>query len=72
MEASKPLDQDGIRVISIAVGDEADPDEFSNITPFEGEVITVPKTEKPTNLADKLIAKLLEGMNLKIFTFKNI
>lgn len=69
LEASKPLDQDGIRVIPIAIGNEADSGELSSITPNEGEVIAVPKTEKPTSLADKLIAKLLKGMAFVFYSY---
>lgn len=67
VEASTPLDQDGIRVIPVAIGKEADAGELSIITPNEGEVIAVPKTEEATSLADKLMSKLLKGMMLFLF-----
>ena len=62
IEASaRPLEEKNIRVIPVAVGREADPEELSSTTPYREDVIKAKGNEEPERLARKIINKALTG-----------
>ena len=54
-----PLEKNGIRVIPVAVGSDADPEELEKTTTSKKNVIKVPKNEKPNRLGQKIMDKIL-------------
>jgi hypothetical protein len=56
--AAKPLEYAGIRVIPVAVGRFAEPQQLESTTPLRDNIIKVPKTEDPTILGRKIINKV--------------
>ena len=63
-EALKPLKEDEIKVVPVAVGPDANVDELKNITSAEGYLVTAEKTTDPTKLAEKIMAKVTTGRRL--------
>ena len=59
---SKLLDEERVRVIPVAIGDEADPDELVKVTPFRDDVIEAKENKEPWRLARQIIIKALSGM----------
>ena len=57
-KAGKPLDEEGIKVIPVAVGSEADPSELEVTNP-ERFVITVPRTEEPKSLGQQIMEHVI-------------
>ena len=60
-DATKPLVKDGITVIAVAVGDEADSKQLEKMAPGKQNVLNVSKDEDPDDLGDEIINKILEG-----------
>ena len=58
---AKPFEDEGIVVVPVAVGDEADPKELERITPDGDNVIRVNSTEDPRNLGEEIMGKALKG-----------
>ena len=58
---SKLLDEERVRVIPVAIGDEADPKELVQVTPFRGDLIEAKEDEEPWRLARQIIIKALTG-----------
>ena len=58
-KAAQPLDRNGIRTISIAVGPEVDQGEIEKMTPTKKDVIQVdPGDMKPADLAKTIMDKV--------------
>lgn len=57
-KAAEPLDEDGIKVVPVAVGGEADPSELEVTNP-ERFVITVPRTEDPKTLGQQIMEHVI-------------
>lgn len=62
-EAAKPLDESGIVVIPVGIGDQVDDKELNIITINENNVILVDEEEDPDNLM-MLIMEKINGMAL--------
>lgn len=60
--SARLLEDKNIRVIPVAIGSEADPDELRSITPYKGDVIKAKEDEEPWRLAREIIIKTLTGM----------
>ena len=56
--AAKPLDEQDIKVIPVAVGDEADPRELGNTSPDKKNVIEADKREDPREVGEKIMDKI--------------
>ena len=65
-EKGKALEEAGIRVIAVAVGNQADVMELNNTTPHEGDVITTDKTGDPDKTAKEIMEKGLEKRKFEI------
>lgn len=57
-KAAEPLDEEGIKVVPVAVGGEADPSELEATNP-ERFVITVPRTEDPKTLGEQIMEHVI-------------
>lgn len=55
------LDEKKIRVIPVAIGSEADPDQLMKITPYRDDLIKAKKDKEPWKLAREIIIKALTG-----------
>ena len=60
-EAAQPLERDDIRVIPVAVGDQANPTELAHITPSKDNVITPGNDETSVKIAEEVMKKALRG-----------
>lgn len=61
-ETAKGLDKDGVRIISIAVGPEANPGELEKVTPTKKDLIAIdPIATTPEQLAEIIVQKLRTG-----------
>ena len=60
-KASKLLDNEGIRIIAVALGDEANVPEVESIVPIKEDAIKPNDTDKPRNIANKIIDNMLNG-----------
>ena len=61
MKASKQLEHEGIRVIAVPLGDEDNVNELKPIVPIKEDVIKPNTTDKPRDIADKIIDNMLDG-----------
>ena len=59
--ASEVLENKGVKVIPVAIGNEADRKELQNITSDKENVIAVPPSEKPEKLGQDIMTKVLKG-----------
>ena len=60
--AVRPLEAEGIRVITVGLGNSVDPINLELIAAVKGDVITPKPSDKPGETADKVIERLLEGI----------
>lgn len=61
-KAAKPLEDKNIKVISVAVGKEADPGELIKVVPNKGNLIVGEKSyEDPKKLGDEVMVIVLKG-----------
>ena len=61
-KGARLLDEKKVRVIPVAIGNEADPDELMKITPFRDDLIKAKEDEEPWRLAREIIIKALTGI----------
>lgn len=61
---AKQLEDAGIRVIAIAVGDYTYPQQLHSITPLNDNIMEVPKTEDPTLLGQKIVKKIKKSKSI--------
>lgn len=59
--SARLLEDKDIRVIPVAVGSEADPEELRSITPYKRDVIQAKKDKEPWRLAREITIKILTG-----------
>lgn len=59
--AAVPLDKEGIRVVPVVVGPDADPDEMEKITPDKLGLVKVNKDVEPEALGKILLERILRG-----------
>lgn len=59
--AAKPLEDVGIAVIPVAIGDDADVRELGNLTPDKENVIQPPDGTTPDELAKMIMEKIHTG-----------
>ena len=60
-KASKQLEDEGIRVIAVPLGDEENVNEVKTIVPIKEDVIKPNTTDKPRDIADEIIDNMLNG-----------
>lgn len=60
-EAARLLEDEGITVIAVAVGDEASSKQLEKMTPENQTPLSVDKDEDPGDIGDKIMDKVLEG-----------
>lgn len=58
---AQELDIDDVKVIPVAIGDEIDPKEIEDISPYKDVLVGVPKDVDPTDLAKAVMNKVLKG-----------
>ena len=61
-KAARPLEDDGIAVIPVAIGDDADAKELENLAP---DVLQPPDGIKPDELAKLIMKEIYTGKRLK-------
>ena len=62
--SAKPLEDDGIEVIPVAVGSEANPKQLEKMTPHLQNLLLVDKDEEPDEIGEKISKKILQGNHL--------
>lgn len=62
-EAVKPLSDDNVKVVPVAIGADADKDQLKNTTVVEGYLVEAEKTTSPEKLAKDIMDKVTSGMN---------
>lgn len=62
-ENARDLGVSGIKIVPVALGKEADPDELTQITTNKDDLVNVEKDEDPEKAAEKIMIKILEGMS---------
>lgn len=60
-ETARPLEEEGITIIAVAVGDEASSNQLEKMMPDEQTPLSVDKDEDPEGIGDKIMDKVLEG-----------
>ena len=60
-KAAKDLQQDGIRIIAVALGDEHNLDEVEMIVPIKEDVFKSNKSDDAKDIADSLVKNMLDG-----------
>ena len=60
-EAAGKLEDDGIKVIPVAFGDKADPDECEATTSNKGNVVKANDTSDPKDVAEEISQKVTDG-----------
>lgn len=60
-DAARPLEEEGITVIAVAVGDQANSKQLEKMTPDKQTPLSVDKDEDPDDIGDKIMDKVLEG-----------
>lgn len=58
---AQELDFDDVKVVPVAIGDEIDPKEIEEVSPYIDVLITVPEDVDPTDLAEGVMDKVLKG-----------
>lgn len=61
-KVAKPLEDDGIAVIPVAIGDDADAKELENLAP---DVLQPPDGTEPDELAKMIMKEIYTGKRLK-------
>ena len=57
----KELEMEDVRVIPVAIGDEADLNELQKITPWLDDIIESDNDDNPYKVAEKILKTGLEG-----------
>lgn len=74
--AAGMLEDDGIKVIAVAFGDQASHDETSAATVNKDNFVKANRTDDPKDIAEEITTKIAKGENLtqtyKIETFQNL
>ena len=60
-EKAKPLVNDGVRVIPVALGPDSDVDELERITPNKDNVLKFNSSSTPRDITKVIMDKLLQG-----------
>ena len=60
--ALKPLKEDNVKVVPVAVGPDVDVDQLKNTTSAEGYLVEADKTTTPTKLAKDIMDKVTSGI----------
>lgn len=60
-ESAKTLEEDGIRVIPIAFGNDGDVREVGELTPIKDDVLSTRDGDKPKDVAKKIMDRILNG-----------
>ena len=60
-DKARELKETGVKVVPVALGEEASPDELTEITPNKGYLVEMEKDENPEKAAEKIMTKVLEG-----------
>lgn len=60
-EAARPLEEEGITIIAVAVGGEASSNQLEKLTPDKQPPLSVDKDEDPDDMGDKIMDTVLEG-----------
>ena len=66
-KAAGYLEEDGIKVIPVAFGKDAEPDEMAATTTNKANVIQANETSDPKNVAKDIVDKVAEGMKEKYY-----
>lgn len=57
----KPLEKQGIRIITVGIGSSVDPKKLEKIAAVKKDVIKPKTSEKPDKTAEDIIARILNG-----------
>ena len=61
LKAAKELNAEGVRIIPVAIGNEADPGELKKVTALKENFLLEPKKFNPKELAKKIMKKAFGG-----------
>lgn len=65
--AVEPLDKEGIRIITVGLGDGPNNDELKNITRTERAIIRPPSNDEGKQVADEILKVILNGKSAQYF-----
>ena len=60
-KALKPLKEDGVKIVPVAVGPDADRNQLKNITSTEEYLVDAKKSTTPEKLAEEIMEKVTSG-----------
>ena len=60
-EKARDLRESGVKVLPVALGDESNPDELSEIAPHKEYLVKMKEDEDPEKAAEKIMDKVLVG-----------
>ena len=60
-EKAKELKRIGVKVVPVVLGEEASPEELTEITRNKNNLVEMEKDENPDKAAEKIMIKVLEG-----------
>ena len=60
-QAAKPLEEDGVTVVAVAVGDEANNKQLEKMIPDKQTPLSIDKEGEPNEIGEKIMEKVLEG-----------
>ena len=63
-EKAREVKESRVKVVPVALGEEANPDELTEITPNKNNLVEMEKDENPEKAAEKIMIKVLEGNSL--------
>ena len=61
-KAAKPLEADGIKVISVTVGDHVQPEDLQPITSNPRDILPAEKSKDPKTLGETIMENVLQGI----------
>lgn len=70
-KAARILEQEDVRVIPVALGNEADVNELQKITPWLDDIIETDKDSNPYKVAEVILKIGLEGWWENFYTFSD-
>lgn len=60
-QAAKPLEEDGVTVVAVTVGDEANNKQLEKMIPDKQTPLSIDKEGEPNEIGEKIMEKVLEG-----------
>ena len=69
IRAARPLEEDRVKVIPVAIGNEVNLGELDHVTPEKGNLITGRNDEDPGRFGDRIMHKVFKSRDYLFFFF---